>query len=802
MRGHENPALDVAITLAHHLHLPLLVYQGLSDNHPFANDRRHAFILQGAKDLHAELAAAGITSVLHVARRGHAGAHRGAHLKTLAASAAVVVTDDVPTAPTIHWRESLARSVNTPLICVDTSCVVAPQLVGRAYDRAFAYREATAWLYKSRVTRPWPLLRYTGGPSPISHLPFEPVDLNRLEIRDLLAASAIDHGVAPVPHTPGGSKAGYARWEAFKKQGLKRYADHRNDALKSGVSRMSAYLHYGMVSPLTIAREATAVGGTGAEKYLDELLIWRELAWCFCHFRPDHETLAAIPAWARHTLSAHESDPRTALHDWETLARARTADSLWNAAQISLLKQGELHNNVRMTWGKALPQWTANAEEALKLLIDLNHRYALDGCDPASYGGLLWCLGQFDRPFTPEEKILGGVRSRSSQEHARRLDPERYLEKTSRPLTPRPVRVAVVGAGIAGLMAARTLSDHGFEVTVFEKSRGLGGRMATRRLSDGGQFDHGCQYLTATTPHFQRYLDAWTAQGHLALWQGRIVTRDAAGAWLELPAHEPRYVGLPGMSSLARHLANGLTIHQEVQVQRVEQVQGQWKLHLPEGFPIRTECYDHLILAIPAPQAARLLADHPLAASLAKVPMSPCWTVMATLPTRWDLPFDGFRASAEDSPSLAVGWAGRDTSKPNRPTTADRWVLQATPAWTRTHLDLPAETVANRLWQEWCRFVDRPETSRPETPLPELLAHRWMFAAREETPPGESSFDPQIREELDTHQALHHTPTHVTACGDWAVGSRVESAFLSGLAAAGFVMRKELLTQPTPTTLF
>jgi hypothetical protein len=80
-----------------------------------------------------------------------------------------------------------------------------------------------------------------------------------------------------------------------------------------------------------------------------------------------------------------------------------------------------------MTWGKAFLQWTKDSEDALAKMISLNHRLALDGNDPSSYGGLLWCLGQFDRPFLPEKSIFGVVRDRPSAVHAKRLDVEKYL---------------------------------------------------------------------------------------------------------------------------------------------------------------------------------------------------------------------------------------------------------------------------------------------------------------------------------------------------------------------------------------
>ena len=163
---------------------------------------------------------------------------------------------------------------------------------------------------------------------------------------------------------------------------------------------MSAYLHYGNVSPFRIAKEA-ARRGPGGQKYLDELLIWRELAYHWCAFTKNPHSLDALPKWAQRTLEEERTTLRLKNYSWETLSRGQTDDPLWNACQQSLLRQGELHNNLRMTWGKQLIEWTSGPEECLRYLIDLNHRYALDGRDPSSYGGLLWCLGLFDSPKNP-----------------------------------------------------------------------------------------------------------------------------------------------------------------------------------------------------------------------------------------------------------------------------------------------------------------------------------------------------------------------------------------------------------------
>ena len=181
------------------------------------------------------------------------------------------------------------------------------------------------------------------------------------------------------------------------------------------------------------------------------------------------ESLERLPKWARDSLQAHDSDPRTAVYDWERLARGKTGDVLWDAAQHALLIHGELHNNLRMTWGRALLNWTRSPEQALRVMIDLNHRYALDGNDPNSYGGLLCCLGLFDRPFSPERPVFGAVRTRSSAAHAQRLDLSRYRQRIRSRGVGRPKSVAVVADWAATRLGeskreiAQTLLGHSFD---------------------------------------------------------------------------------------------------------------------------------------------------------------------------------------------------------------------------------------------------------------------------------------------------------------------------------------------------
>jgi deoxyribodipyrimidine photo-lyase len=135
---------------------------------------------------------------------------------------------------------------------------------------------------------------------------------------------------------------------------------------------------------------------------------------------------AALPPWAFETLSRHGRDRRPHLYTREQLAAADTGDPLWNAAQRELLHTGTIHNYLRMLWGKKVLEWSRTPAEAYDTLVDLNNAYALDGRNPNSWSGILWCFGLFDRPW-PERKVFGKVRAMTSESAARKFDLEPYL---------------------------------------------------------------------------------------------------------------------------------------------------------------------------------------------------------------------------------------------------------------------------------------------------------------------------------------------------------------------------------------
>jgi photolyase PhrII len=434
MRARQNPALDFAVEQANLLGLPIVVYQGLRPDYPWASDRLHTFILESVTDLYADFEGRGIQYAFYLDRRdraermgttGSAGAR--SPLVRLAERAALVVTDFFPTFIMPRQTKGLREKVSTPVIAVESSTVVPLRYHRKEYATAAAFRPkvmAALPHYLHRVADAEPRVRRD------VELPFDPVRPAPPTIPRLVAECDIDHTVPPARGIRGGTHAAKRRLKRFLDYGLPRYLE-RNDPNAEVTSGMSPYLHFGCISAQEIllsAREAGPVEPFG--RFQDELVTWRELSHNFVFFNRKHRTVEAIPPWARHELAVHESDPRPALYDDATLEQARTGDELWNAAQRAYLVDGWMHNYLRMLWGKAVLAWTPNAAACLRILEHLNNKYSLDGRNPNTYAGIHWTFGKFDRPFY-RRPIYGTVRYQSLRAARDKFDVAAYIARHS-----------------------------------------------------------------------------------------------------------------------------------------------------------------------------------------------------------------------------------------------------------------------------------------------------------------------------------------------------------------------------------
>ena len=304
-------------------------------------------------------------------------------------------------------------------------------------------------------------------------------------------------------------------------------------------------------------------------------------------------------------------------------------------------------------------------------------------------------------------------------------------------------RIAIVGAGIAGLAAARTLQAAGFRPVVFDKGRRSGGRLATRQTREGPVFDHGAQHISARGEGFGAVIAGARASGFVELWD-RIEGR-------------PRYVGTPEMASFATYLGRALDVRLETEITGLRPARGGWTL--VAGGDEMT--FDRVVLTLPAPQAAALLGDHPLTRRLGRVAMAPCLTLMAAFRPGAAAPF----AFREDS-SADLSWIAYGPSKPGRAQEAT-WVAQAGEDWSRAHLETDKNDLPDLMLPMLCEAIGRAPDEATV-----LRGHRWRYA-RVTVPLGE----PFLSDEAGT----------LYLGGDWCIGARVEAAWDSGTAIAGAI---------------
>lgn len=313
------------------------------------------------------------------------------------------------------------------------------------------------------------------------------------------------------------------------------------------------------------------------------------------------------------------------------------------------------------------------------------------------------------------------------------------------------MNIAIIGSGIAGVTAARTLLDTGHAVEVFEKSRGPSGRISTRR-SESWQADHGAQYFTAKQPDFQAQVQDWCQQGLAAEWQGRI---DNQGPRRPIP----RYVGVPRMNALVSTLAQPLTLHTEFTLTELMQNGQQWQL-ISKEHGVHPQRFDAVILSIPSPQL-KPFEHHfpdPWRVVIHSNTYSPCWTVMAGYTEPLKLDFDG-RFMDEPSP---LSWVARNHSKPGR-TGPETWTLHGSPRFSTEHLEDDPAPVTDTLVAAFCAVGGR----KPDW----VQTHRWRYAlATNPLAPAE--------------QTLWSPDLKLGLCGDWLSDGRIEGAWRSGLHCA------------------
>jgi len=419
-RAEWNHALEYAILQANILRKPLLVFFGLATDFPEANQRHYQFMLEGLKETRAKLIKRGIKMAVKIGSPDTG-------VVEAAKRAVLAIVDRGYLRIQRTWREQAAKNLPCPLWQVESK-VVIPVEVASDHEEYGAYtlRPKIRKLLK-RFMRPVEEIQPEF--SSLSLQPFEwETELSNIE--DLIRTLPIDKTVPPV-NLRGGTEEAKRKLRVFVTQKLPYYAKWRNDPTKNVLSEMSPYLHFGQISPLSIALQvanADCSEPASQEAYIEELIVRRELAANFVFYNSSYDSWNALPEWSRKTLTKHSKDLRKYLYSIEELEHAKTHDQLWNAAQKELLLTGKIHGYVRMYWGKKILEWSETPQEAFRIALYLNNKYALDGRDANSFAGVAWCFGKHDRAFS-ERPIFGKVRYMSLNGMQRKFPVHQYIQK-------------------------------------------------------------------------------------------------------------------------------------------------------------------------------------------------------------------------------------------------------------------------------------------------------------------------------------------------------------------------------------
>ena len=406
-RAEWNHALEYAVERANGLGLPVAVVFGLMDDYPEANERHYAFMLEGLAETFRTLEQRGIGAFIG---RGHPAdvAFKAGR------DAALIVCDMGYLRHQAEWRARVAEEAGCEVVEIESDVVVP---VETASDHAE---------YMARTIRPKLLKRLDEFLRPVKTV--KP----RMGANGRQWFQGLERKIPKVGTTgkfKGGTAEAKKRLNRFIAESLAVYEKYSNQPQTDNISMLSPYLHFGQISPLYVALEIQKADPKS--RFLEQLIVRRELAINFVWFTPDYDRFSCMPDWAKLTLKNHAEDKREYLYSREQLEQSQTHDPYWNAAMTEMRITGFMHNYMRMYWGKKVLEWSPSPEEAFETLLAINNKYFLDGRDPNSYAGVAWVFGKHDTAWA-ERPIFGKTRYMNAAGLKRKCDIEGYVEKVGR----------------------------------------------------------------------------------------------------------------------------------------------------------------------------------------------------------------------------------------------------------------------------------------------------------------------------------------------------------------------------------
>ncbi|MGV8108231.1 deoxyribodipyrimidine photo-lyase [Methanospirillum sp.] len=396
VRTRFNHALEYAIERSNDLKKPLIVVFCLVRSYSEATPVHYRFLWEGLQDVNRSLSERGIGfqilsgSPVDIIPR-------------IADDACMVVTDQGWIRLQREWRQKVIDAVPCKVVVVETNLIVPVHV-------ASPKEEWSAGTFRPKITRQLPAFLH---PLTTRHVQVESTDYQ--PFMEISSATKREFNQEPVTDDtspqflPGGETAADHYLSAFLSGTIDRYEATHNDPTARATSYLSAYLHFGQISPLDIALRVMNHPGPGTNAFLEQLIVRRELSHNFVWYNPRYDHYDGLPEWTRKTLGKHRMDSREYSYTLADFEQCRTHDTAWNAMQLSMIRTGYLHGYLRMYWGKKILEWTEIPEEAYDIALSLNNRYELDGRDPNGFCGVAWCFGKHDRPWK-ERPIFGTIR--------------------------------------------------------------------------------------------------------------------------------------------------------------------------------------------------------------------------------------------------------------------------------------------------------------------------------------------------------------------------------------------------------
>ncbi len=334
------------------------------------------------------------------------------------------------------------------------------------------------------------------------------------------------------------------------------------------------------------------------------------------------------------------------------------------------------------------------------------------------------------------------------------------------------MKIAVIGAGIAGLTAGRELANAGHEVVVYEKSGEYGGRLATLYKGERNEqkLDYGIPYFTSNGSEFKKLVNELTENKVIKTWDGKFGQRDTKGNIQLYENKSPFFIATNGMSSIAKYLGRTLDIRFNVKVGGLTHIgenrskKKSWMLNFPTAL---TEGADAVIIAAPARQAYALINTTideietlKLIREIDEVEYESQFSLLLGF-NEADLP----EWNALDCTDKIIQWISNESTKRDNGD-VKCFVVHTTSEFAKDYINIDREQVVEKILSQLSQILGGWATLADWRKL-----HFWRY--NRTTNPLPHDF-----------MEIKGNDTPLALVGDYMNGNTVESAYLSGLKLA------------------